>query len=67
MIEAPAGAVVHPHPDNTVIGYPYDGGFIRHPVSENRHAHFGLGGFCLGTRSNSVPGDLSARSELRPP
>jgi tannase/feruloyl esterase len=27
-IEAPAGAVVRHHPDNTVVGYPYDGGFM---------------------------------------
>jgi pimeloyl-ACP methyl ester carboxylesterase len=27
-IEAPAGAVAHDHPDNTVLGYAYDGGYM---------------------------------------
>ncbi|MBI2998149.1 MAG: tannase/feruloyl esterase family alpha/beta hydrolase [Deltaproteobacteria bacterium] len=27
-IQAPVGGSVHPHPDNTVVGYPYDGGFM---------------------------------------
>jgi pimeloyl-ACP methyl ester carboxylesterase len=27
-IEAPAGAVAHDHPDNTVLGYAFDGGYM---------------------------------------
>jgi hypothetical protein len=39
-IEAPAGAVVPHHPDNTVIGYPYDGASWLHRASRRaRSAH----------------------------
>jgi Tannase and feruloyl esterase len=48
-IETPAGAVVHPHPDNTVIGYPYDGGFM---------APSGIPSRKIGTPT-SAPGDFA--------
>jgi hypothetical protein len=48
-IETPAGAVVDPHPDNTVIGYPYDGGFM---------APSGIPSRKIGTPT-SAPGDFA--------
>jgi len=48
-IEVPAGAAVHPHPDNTVIGYPYDGGFM---------APAGIPSRKIGTPT-STPGDFA--------
>ncbi|HEX9264765.1 MAG TPA: tannase/feruloyl esterase family alpha/beta hydrolase, partial [Candidatus Binatia bacterium] len=49
VIEAPAGAAVHPHPDNTVVGYPYDGGFM---------APSGIPSRKIGTPT-STPGDFA--------
>src|SRR6266545_6903443 len=48
-IEVPAGAAVHPHPDNTVMGYPYDGGFM---------APAGIPSRKIGTPT-STPGDFA--------
>jgi len=48
-IEAPAGAVVRHHPDNTVVGYPYDGGFM---------APSGIPSRKIGTPT-STPGDFA--------
>jgi len=48
-IEAPAGAVARHHPDNTVVGYPYDGGFM---------APSGIPSRKIGTPT-SAPGDFA--------
>ena len=48
-IEAPAGAVARHHPDNTVVGYPYDGGFM---------APSGIPSRKIGTPT-STPGDFA--------
>jgi tannase/feruloyl esterase len=48
-IEAPAGAVARDHPDNTVVGYPYDGGFM---------APSGIPSRKIGTPT-STPGDFA--------
>ena len=47
-IKAPLGASVHPHADNTIVGYPYDGGFM---------APAGIPSRKIGTPT-SPPGDL---------
>jgi pimeloyl-ACP methyl ester carboxylesterase len=48
-LRAPAGAVARDHADNTVIGYPYDGGFM---------APTGIPSRKIGTPT-SPPGDLA--------
>jgi feruloyl esterase len=48
-IKAPAGAVAHDHPDNTVLGYAYDGGFM---------ASSGIPARKIGTSLTTPPGDF---------
>ena len=48
-IEAPAGAEARHHPDNTAVGYPYDGGFM---------APSGIPSRKIGTPT-STPGDFA--------
>ena len=67
-IKAPASTAVRDHADNTVFGYPYDGGFMardRHPVAENRHADLGARRLRAGPRSNSLYLDVAGKSGLR--
>jgi Tannase and feruloyl esterase len=47
-IEAPAGAVAHDHPDNTVLGYAYDGGYM---------SSAGIPARKIGT-ATTLPGDF---------
>jgi hypothetical protein len=47
-IKAPVGGSVHPHADNTIVGYPYDGGFMTPTGIPSRK---------IGTPT-STPGDL---------
>jgi hypothetical protein len=48
-ITVPAGAVAHDHPDNTVLGYAYDGGYM---------SSAGIPARKIGTSPTTPPGDF---------
>ena len=67
-IEAPAGAVAHDHPDNTVLGYAYDGGYMSSagiPARKIGTATTPPGDFGQGASQIGWAWLYAARSHLR--